>query len=692
MLSLYIIVLYYVDKPSASNNEDNRPILRQPDINIGYDNNFYIDNYYEYEQGVNTPILRGRLKAALSFWKSIGANTEVLSTIEKGYKIPFIETPSSAVFNNNRSAHSYKDFVSTAILELVDKRIVYECSSVPFVVNPLSVSAQANGKLRLILDLRYINQYLWKNKVKFEDWNQALAYFNKGDFMFTFDLKSGYHHVEIFPEHTRYLGFSWEFDGVVKYFTFQCLPFGLSTAPYIFTKCLKPLVKHWRSKGFFMVIYIDDGWCRASSESDCIRVANIVKKDLVESGFVPNVEKSHWTPTQLVQWLGMNWNAHTGSIHIIQRRIHDLLECVEKFQNSLPWVTPRKVAALTGKIISMMPVMGSITQLKTRFLYQEILQREIWDRAFKIRDSRVVEELFFWKHNLNILNNRVLFNYSLPQLMLYSDASSTGCGAWAVQCGDMLRFSRTWLDDEQCKSSTWRELKGVTLAVQAFLKQLQRKRIQVLTDNKGVVAIIAKGSRVPELHDLSVELFQLCKEHNISLEVKWISRDDNHIADELSREIDVDDWGVSSCFFQFMNNLWGPHTVDRFADNVNTKLKRFNSRYWCPGTEGADAFAANWGGDNNWLVPPICLVGQAIKHVRVCKARATLIIPAWPSAPFWPILFSRQSSFNSIVSEVIRIDDTEGVFVQGRNTNSIFGSNRMKSEILCVRMDGSKSD
>ena len=128
----------------------------------------------------------------------------------------------------------------------------------------------------------------------------------------------------------------------------------------------------------------------------------------------------------------------------------------------------------------MMPVMGSITQLKTRFLYQEILQREIWDRAFKIRDSRGVEELFFWKHNLNILNNRVLFNYSLPQLMLYSDASSTGCGAWAVQCGDMLRFSRTWLDDEQCKSSTWRELKGVTLAVQAFLKQLQSKRI---TDN-----------------------------------------------------------------------------------------------------------------------------------------------------------------------------------------------------------------
>ena len=68
----------------------------------------------------------------------------------------------------------------------------------PRVVNPLSVSVQANGKKRLILDLRYVNKFLRKMHVKYEDWKTALSYFYRGAYMFSFDLKSGYHQIEIF--------------------------------------------------------------------------------------------------------------------------------------------------------------------------------------------------------------------------------------------------------------------------------------------------------------------------------------------------------------------------------------------------------------------------------------------------------------------------------------------------------------
>ena len=70
-----------------------------------------------------------------------------------------------------------------------------------YVVNPLSVSVQANGKKRLILDLRHVNKYLIKRKVKYEDWKFALAFFQKDCYMVLFDLKSGYHHVEIQTDH-----------------------------------------------------------------------------------------------------------------------------------------------------------------------------------------------------------------------------------------------------------------------------------------------------------------------------------------------------------------------------------------------------------------------------------------------------------------------------------------------------------
>ena len=73
------------------------------------------------------------------------------------------------------------------------------------------------------------------------------------------DLKSSYHHLDIFPAHRKFLGFSWAFeDGVPWFLQFNVLPFGLSTAPYIFTKLLRPLVKLWRGRGFHSVVYLDD--------------------------------------------------------------------------------------------------------------------------------------------------------------------------------------------------------------------------------------------------------------------------------------------------------------------------------------------------------------------------------------------------------------------------------------------------
>ena len=59
--------------------------------------------------------------------------------------------------------------------------------------------------------------------------------------MFSIDLKNGYHHVDICCDHQTFLGFSWGFtdSSRPKYFVFTVLPFGLSTAPHIFTKPLE---------------------------------------------------------------------------------------------------------------------------------------------------------------------------------------------------------------------------------------------------------------------------------------------------------------------------------------------------------------------------------------------------------------------------------------------------------------------
>ena len=48
--------------------------------------------------------------------------------------------------------------------------------------------------------------------------------FEKRDLLMKFDLKSGYHHLDIFEAHQTYLGFTWELQGKTRYYVFTVLP------------------------------------------------------------------------------------------------------------------------------------------------------------------------------------------------------------------------------------------------------------------------------------------------------------------------------------------------------------------------------------------------------------------------------------------------------------------------------------
>ena len=53
------------------------------------------------------------------------------------------------------------------------------------------------GKKKLILDLRNVNKFPYKMHVKYEDLKTAISYFARGAYIFSFDLKRGYHHVKL---------------------------------------------------------------------------------------------------------------------------------------------------------------------------------------------------------------------------------------------------------------------------------------------------------------------------------------------------------------------------------------------------------------------------------------------------------------------------------------------------------------
>ena len=151
------------------------------------------------------------------FGRRFVCDTFILGIIESGYKLPFTDSPPSSFSNNNRSALDNNDFVESSISELLKSGCVRELDSPPFIVNPLSVSIKTPGRNRLILDLRKVNLFLAKYKFRLKDIKNLKEMLKPDDYMFTFDLKSGYHHVDIHEAYQKYLGFSWKFGDVVKY-------------------------------------------------------------------------------------------------------------------------------------------------------------------------------------------------------------------------------------------------------------------------------------------------------------------------------------------------------------------------------------------------------------------------------------------------------------------------------------------
>lgn len=301
-LQLLVIFVPKVDTPSThlepstcvidAVNEGIGPICATPKINLRLqEQNLDFLEQSEFEQGVEgSSFSQGKLHANFSFWRdSVKASDFVLDIIQNGYKILFKESPLPYSIENRSSALRRDTFVREAISDLMERGCLREVRCYPQFCNPLHVAVQSSGKLRLILDLSHLNKFIVKKSIKYEDLRTVLQMFSPGMFVFSFDLKSAYHHIDIFEEHMKFLSFKWpSVDGVMKFYEFKVLPFGLTSAPYIFTKVMRQLVKFWRGRGHLALMYLDDGIGGNLSFQSAKNISVQVRNDLTSAGFTPN--------------------------------------------------------------------------------------------------------------------------------------------------------------------------------------------------------------------------------------------------------------------------------------------------------------------------------------------------------------------------------------------------------------------
>ena len=449
------------------------------------------------------------------------------------------------------------------------------------------------------------------------------------------DLKDAYFTVPIHQEHRKFLPFVVD----QAHYQFTCLPFGLSCAPWAFTKVLKPVAAFLRSLGVRLIVYIDDILVIGKSPDEVRNHVEALIALLEGLGFIVNMEKSVLTPSQHIEFLGLQLDTSNMCLSLPGHKIRTIQgEAAQLLRQGC--ISARRVAQFIGKLNA-----ASQAVFPAPLFYRH-LQRDLQGalaRGDQSYDSMLQlsqpsqEEVQWWQEHLTLWNGRTLLKHR-QQLVIQSDASMTG---WGAVCGG-VRTGGPWSLEEQRMHINCLELTAATLAVQAFAKDRSALSILLQLDNQTAVAYINHlgGTVSLQLAQLAKTLWFWALQRDIILSAQHIPGVTNQGEADAESRMTVDrlDWKLSLEVFQRINAIWGPLEIDLFASRLSSQLDRFFSWRPDPRVEATDAFQQDWGPLKAYANPPWCLVGRVLRQVKAQQARVILVAPVWRGQPWYPVL------------------------------------------------------
>ncbi len=104
-------------------------------------------------------------------------------------------------------------------------------------------------------------------------------------------------------------------------YQFRYLAFGLSSAPWIFTKILKPIVNFLRRQDLRLIIYLDDILIFNSNAEGAGRDYLFAVSILEKCGFIINLEKFVGTPEQVIEYLGLIIDSKSLSLSLLPEKL-----------------------------------------------------------------------------------------------------------------------------------------------------------------------------------------------------------------------------------------------------------------------------------------------------------------------------------------------------------------------------------
>ncbi|KAN0018534.1 hypothetical protein ACTFIU_011152 [Dictyostelium citrinum] len=277
----------------------------------------------------------------------------------------------------------------------------------------------------------------------------------QGYYMVKLDIKKAYLHVLVDP-HYRYL-FRIVWKGV--HYRWKTMPFGLSTAPRIFTMLLRPVLGMLRELNVSVIAYLDDLLIVGSTKEECL--SNL--DDGIVSQTLFQVKSRKECPrTNSINHFSRVANRFGINAVTFSKRKEE--KCHQRDRNflKLDSCTPRKLAALKGKLMALKDAVIPFrlyTRKTNKFHFNCLsLSKGDWDQSFVIPQD-VKSEISNWLTLLTQWNGKEISLFPSYDYVLTTDASESGAGATLKKGSRIINtWSFQWSTTQANMSSNRREM------------------------------------------------------------------------------------------------------------------------------------------------------------------------------------------------------------------------------------------
>lgn len=576
--------------------------------------------------------LAGRLSFYYNQWLQITNDKTILSWV-RGYSIPLIEAPVQYSIPSNNKGFSNKEclVIENCISDMLKKNVISICLPCEGqFISPVFTIPKPNGKHRFILNLKQLNKFVLTDHFKMEDHRTALKLLDTNYYMATIDLQDAYFLISITKSDRKLLRFLWN----SQLYEFNVLPFGLCTAPYVFTKLLKPIMYYLRSAGLISVNYLDDFLCIGKTFDECYRNVKSTMNLLKSLGFVVNMEKSQLYPCTQCKFLGFIFDTCKMTLSLPEDKKRRILDKTEKMITTKV-CSIRHFAEYIGLLTSACPA------VLYGWVYSKLFEREKffalngsdeYDRSMNVPTSLHCD-MKWW--STNIMSSYCPIRKNNYVLEIYTDASLTG---WGAVCNGESTGGNWKLSEKSLHINTL-ELKAAFKGLQAFATNLTNCEILLRVDNTTAICYINRmgGIQHENLNKVARDLWLWCEKRRIYIFASYI-QSSNNIADEESRKINIDtEWELADFAYNQIINHLGTPEFDLFANIDNFKCSRYASWKMDPGAEIIDAFTFHWGNLNFYAFPPFSLISKVLQKIVNDRAEGIMVVPKWPSQPWYPV-------------------------------------------------------